>query len=149
MGVFVRALEADFHVFGQSGIRDPCLGVFDLGGATALFYGVGAQANQAEPISAADARDARGRYAVHEIGERDLTLIGGDAQFVDGAYAARILWQSDADIHLVLCIVRPILADQNAIGDKLDSGANLGDVNAELARLGAVDFELLLNAGQW
>src|SRR5258706_3680735 len=89
------------------------------------------------------------RFQRHKIADRyHLPIVRAHAQVVERAHAAFALWVTDANIDLVLRIVRTIFSEQDAIGDELDCRADCLRADAETVGDFPVDLDIPLDAGQ-
>jgi len=146
--IFIGALELDINRRVQVGRGEPVLDLGNLGRAFALNNSIRPNEDQSFAIAAFDLGDLLGRHAGDELRQWNLTAWCRNAQPIQRLNAALAFRKTDANVDLVQRIVGAIAADQNAVGHELHSGANLADINPELAGLGAVDFQLILDAGQ-
>src|SRR3546814_734155 len=87
------------------------------------------------------------RHAVDEVGDRHQPGRRLDADVVELPDGAVLHRQAHHDVDLLAAVVRPVLADLHAVGDHAHVAADQADVGAELGRLGAVDRQLPLDAG--
>ena len=99
-------------------------------------------------VHTADGTELLSRSAGNEITDRHQAVVGLHPQAVELVQVAIPLRQTDDDIHLVVSIVRAVIADLDAVGHHLYSIADYRDVGTKTGCLGTIDTDLPLYARQ-
>src|SRR5690606_23848181 len=143
-------LAAETHVDAgvQVAGREPRLDLLDLVVDEHVVGHVGADLQHAPAVRALNVADALRRRARDEIADGHETGRRRDAQRVELAQVPIRLGQTDTDVDLVVGVVRPIVADQDAVRDELNRAADRRDAGAEAGRLSAVAVDSPVDAGQ-
>ena len=88
------------------------------------------------------------RHTLDERADGHESVRRRDSQFIELCEAAAIRRVAYADIDFLVAVVRPVLADEYAIGNQLYHRADESDVGAEAGGLGAVHLDLPFDTGQ-
>src|SRR5690606_3882750 len=142
----VGAPEAVVHSCCQGIAVEPLTDLLKLGVHHHAGSRVGPHINHLGPIDALYGVYLGFGFSGNETTDGYGAVRSGNADGVDLFQAAVLLRIADADVHLFLRVIGPVVAHENAIGQQLHGAAHFRDAGAEHGGASAVDGDLPLNA---
>jgi hypothetical protein len=109
---------------------------------------VGGDRGDPVAVDTVDVAHARRRHALHEIADGHMPHRRLQAQIVDLIEAAPLRREPHQDVDRLVAVHRPVFRGLEPIGDELDGAADRADAGVVFGRLGFVELDAPVDAGE-